>query len=600
MSYQVLARKWRPQTFDAVVGQDAITRTLRNALASGRVAHAYLFAGPRGIGKTTTARLLARSLLCLERGGPELCGSCAACLDTATVDVIEIDGASNRGIEEIRTLRENVKYAPTRGRYKVYIIDEVHQLTEAAFNALLKTLEEPPPHVVFILATTDPRDIPATVLSRVQRFDFRPMAPELLAGALERGLVEEKIPVEPAALPPLVRAAAGSLRDALSLLDTAIAYGDGRLEAGTAAGLLGTTTPAEVKAYVAALIAHETGPALEAVDRAAREGEDIHAFIRDVIETLRLALVLAAAPTANLADLTATERDEIRALGEPVSLDEILYILRALLDADEMMRESPHPRVELEIATVRSTRRPVPQALEDVLRRIDEAEARLRGAGLTGGSAPAPAVQQSILDPPPESRGPGSAPGPSGRAARTDRSRAPAVEPGGRSGMTPDVSRGAVEPATPTNSAPRPNPAAPVSSAARPNPAGDAPDSTAPGASGDLAEAWPRVVDEVNRKRALLGAVLAQVRPAGVDRGVLTLVLVGNQFHRDRLMEPLNQDLLGQAVRRWVSGAERFTIAMESEANTGPLAHPAVQAAMEQFQGEVVAVRARSPEGGGA
>src|SRR5437763_1324430 len=175
VSYQVLARKWRPQTFDAVVGQDAITRTLRNALASGRVAHAYLFAGPRGVGKTTTARLLAKALLCPERTGAEACGTCSVCRDAnLSIDVIEIDGASNRGIEEIRTLRENVKYAPSRGRYKVYIIDEVHQLTEAAFNALLKTLEEPPAHVVFVLATTDPRDIPATVLSRVQRCDFRP------------------------------------------------------------------------------------------------------------------------------------------------------------------------------------------------------------------------------------------------------------------------------------------------------------------------------------------------------------------------------------------------------------------------------------------
>ncbi|MFZ1059587.1 MAG: DNA polymerase III subunit gamma/tau, partial [Candidatus Rokuibacteriota bacterium] len=219
MSYQVLARKWRPQTFDAVVGQEPITRTLRNALAANRIAHAYLFAGPRGVGKTTTARLLAKALLCTARQGPEPCGACAACRELVAgtlVDVIEIDGASNRGIDDIRTLRENVRYAPARGRYKVYIIDEAHQLTKEAFNALLKTLEEPPPHVVFVLATTQPHEMPLTVLSRCQRFDFKPIPPELLSASLERILREEKVEFDPAALPLLVRSAEGSLRDALS------------------------------------------------------------------------------------------------------------------------------------------------------------------------------------------------------------------------------------------------------------------------------------------------------------------------------------------------------------------------------------------------
>src|SRR5947199_4136927 len=290
MSYQVLARKWRPQTFDAAVGQDAITRTLRNALASGRIAHAYLFAGPRGIGKTTTARLLARALLCLDRKGPEPCGKCAVCVEGQAgtlVDVLEIDGASNRGIEEIRTLRENVKYTPARGRFKVYIIDEVHQLTEAAFNALLKTLEEPPPHIVFVLATTDPRDIPPTVLSRVQRFDFRPIAPDALVASLERILTEEQVAFDAASLPIVARAAEGSLRDALSLLDTAIAYGGGRLEADTVAALLGATAPEAVRAFCEALIGHDTPAALEAVDHAAREGEDLGAFVRDAIRLRR-------------------------------------------------------------------------------------------------------------------------------------------------------------------------------------------------------------------------------------------------------------------------------------------------------------------------
>src|SRR5262249_49222312 len=190
-----------------------------------------------------------------ERSGAEPCGTCVACREAqtgATVDVIEIDAASNRGIDEIRALRENVKYAPSRGRYKVYIVDEVHQLTAHAFDALLKTLEEPPPHVVFVLATTDPRDIPPTVLSRVQRFDFRPIAPDALVDSLQRILSEEKVPFEPASLPIVARAAEGSLRDALSLLDTAIAYGGGRLGAGTGAALLGVTAPPRARALPAA------------------------------------------------------------------------------------------------------------------------------------------------------------------------------------------------------------------------------------------------------------------------------------------------------------------------------------------------------------
>ena len=233
MTYQVLARKWRPQAFEAVVGQDPVTRTLQNALSSGRVAHAYLVTGPRGVGKTTTARLLAKALACTQREGPEACGACPSCQDFvsgAPVDVMEIDAASNTGVDDIRTLRENVKYAPARGRFKIYIVDEVHMLSGPAFNAFLQTLEEPPAHVVFVLATTDPRKIPATVLSRCQRFDFRPIPPEQLTATLSQILTKEGVRFEPAALPLLVRAAEGSLRDALSLLDTAIAYGGGALD----------------------------------------------------------------------------------------------------------------------------------------------------------------------------------------------------------------------------------------------------------------------------------------------------------------------------------------------------------------------------------
>jgi len=585
MSYQVLARKWRPQTFEAVVGQDAITRTLRNALASGRIAHAYLFAGPRGIGKTTTARLLARALLCTQRSGPEPCGKCPVCLEGAAgtlVDVLEIDGASNRGIEEIRTLRENVKYAPARGKYKVYIIDEVHQLTEAAFNALLKTLEEPPPHIVFVLATTDPREIPATVLSRVQRFDFRPIAPDTLRVSLEHILNEEKIPFEPAALPVIVRAAEGSLRDALSLLDTAIAYGSGRLEAETTATLLGATAPVAVRAFATAMVGHDTTAALEAIDRAAREGEDLLAFTRDVIELLRLTLVLKAAPNAKPADLTHAEGNELRKLGVEVSLDEILYVLRAFLEADAMMRESPHPRVELEIATVRAARRPVPQALDDVLRRVEEAQRELRQQAMARPAAPAAAPQASLL-------------GVESAAPRAE-ARRPAA-PASVGPPPPRPASVAPGPATvPAAAATAASAAAPTASPARP-PA-SAP-TMAPSADADLATAWERVVDEVMKKKPTLGAVLMQARPSGVSDRELTIVLHGNHFHREMLADVANRDLVVQAVRRCVPGVERFSVVSGGEGTGAIGAHPAVQAAIAEFQGEVVAVRPRLPGGEG-
>jgi DNA polymerase-3 subunit gamma/tau len=575
MTYQVLARKYRPATFDDVVGQDAITRTLRNALASGRIAHAYLFAGPRGIGKTTTARLLARALLCPERkGSADPCGVCPACVDAAaSVDIIEIDAASNRRIEDIRTLRENVKYAPARGRYKVYIIDEVHQLTSDAFDALLKTLEEPPPHVVMVLATTDPRDLPATILSRVQRFDFRPIAPDLMSASLEAILNKEKIAFEAAALPAIVRGAEGSLRDALTLLDTAIAYGNGRLDAETTASLLGTTAPAEVRAFARSLVGHDATPALEAIDRAARDGEDLGAFTRDVIELLRRALVLKAAPAAKLSDVPHAEANELRALAEAASLDDLLYVLRSFLDADEAMRESPHPRVELEIAAVRATRRPEPRAVEEILKRVEEAEARLRQQAV---SSPPTRVQESLL---------------------------PGVEPPSRPGAEPR--RAAPPPERPGSSAPTSFADAPAQPTApppsRPAPAPSAtPAPASPSASEDVATGWQRVVEEVMRRKPTLGAVLAQTRPGPIRDRELSIHLVGNHFHREMLSDSANRDLIGQALRRHIAGAERVSLTTEGESTGGEVTdHPVVQAAVAQFQGEIVAVRPRVAEGEG-
>ena len=553
MTYQVLARKWRPQEFDAVVGQDPVTRTLRNALASGRVAHAYLFTGPRGVGKTTTARLLAKALACTERTGAEACGRCPSCADFvsgAPVDVMEIDAASNTSVDDIRTLRENVKYAPARSRFKVYIVDEVHMLSGPAFNAFLKTLEEPPAHVVFILATTDPKRIPATVLSRCQRFDFKPIPPELLTASLTEILKREQVPFEPAALPLLVRAAEGSLRDALSLLDTAIAYGEGKLDEAGVARLLGSTSPVHVRGFVAALLGRDGAAALEAIDRAAAAGEDLGSLCREAVETARRLLVLKVAPQGPFADLSPAETEALKSAVEGTTADEIVYLLRAFLEADAEMRRSPHPRVELEIAAVRATRRPQPQALDALLAKVEEAEARLRAMPAGSAGARPTVVQESLLD------------------------------------------------ALPAAAAPVQSPARPLSGSSRPAPAPAIESAGEPAA--ELAEPWQRVVAEIMRKKALLGSVLQHAEPLRVSEGVLALGLTASPFHAEMLADRANRDLINQAVQQYVPGARRFELdaGRGGESAAGARSHPAVQATLSAFQGEVVAVRPRVPEEG--
>nr|MBI3613485.1 DNA polymerase III subunit gamma/tau [Nitrospirota bacterium] len=317
-NYVVLARKWRPQQFDDVVGQEHVARTLTNALTAGRIAHAYLFAGPRGVGKTTMARLLAKALNCqtASTATPTACGQCESCQEIAqgiAVDVMEIDGASSRGINEIRELRERINYAPLKGRRRVYIIDEVHMLTNEAFNALLKTLEEPPPHVVFIFATTELHKVPATIQSRCQQFLFRRLSRREIVVRLELIAKREGFALSSSGLVMIAQAADGSLRDALSLLDQAVAFGGPSITDEELRQLLGVIDRRQMTELFEALAQREANGALTVIRSLSRQGQDLRQLCGMILEWLRHLTVAKVCGTA------ATEEEAGLAEGQPRS-----------------------------------------------------------------------------------------------------------------------------------------------------------------------------------------------------------------------------------------------------------------------------------------
>ena len=301
MSYEVFARKYRPQTFDDLVGQAHVSRTLKNAVAQNRLAHAYLFVGPRGIGKTSTARILAKALNCVKGPTTNPDNTCDNCKEIAagnSLDVLEIDGASNNGVEQVRELRENVRYAPSKSRYKIYIIDEVHMLTAAAFNALLKTLEEPPPHVKFIFATTEPQKVLPTIVSRCQRFDLHRIPAKLIADHLQFISKQEKITLEPAAAHAIARGAEGGLRDAESMLDQLVAFCGEKIAESDVLNVFGFTSEQTVVDLTGKILRGETAPALDVLYQQCEAGKDMMRLMSDLISYLRDLLVFKAKPDA--------------------------------------------------------------------------------------------------------------------------------------------------------------------------------------------------------------------------------------------------------------------------------------------------------------
>lgn len=357
MSYTVFALKWRPNNFDEIVGQNHIVTTLKNAVANNRLAHAYIFAGPRGVGKTSTARILAKALNC--KNGPTLnpCGKCPVCIDIAagrSFDVIEIDGASNRGIDEIRTLRENVKFPPTSGKFKIYIIDEVHMLTTEAFNALLKTLEEPPEFVKFIFATTHAHKVPPTVLSRCQRLDFRRIPVVETIRQLELIIAKEKIQIENEVLFAIARSSDGSLRDAESLLDQLSSFSKGKISLKDVVAILGIVEQDALFEITDKIIQKDSKAALELFNRVIDEGKDIGVFLSNLIEHFRNLMVAKVSKAdVKLIDLPVEICEKLLTQSKNLSLEEIFIAFNILINAQEMTKRLESLRIPLEIALIK-------------------------------------------------------------------------------------------------------------------------------------------------------------------------------------------------------------------------------------------------------
>ena len=388
MSYEVFARKYRPQTFDDLVGQTHVSRTLKNAVAQNRLAHAYLFVGPRGVGKTSTARILAKSLNCVKGPTVTPCGVCDNCQEIAagnSLDVIEIDGASNNSVEDIRQLRENVRYAPAKGRYKIYLIDEVHMLSAAAFNALLKTLEEPPEHVKFIFATTEPQKVLPTILSRCQRFDLHRIPANLIAQHLQFISGKEKITLESAAAHAIARGAEGGLRDAESMLDQLVAFCGEKIKESDVLNVFGFTSEQTVVDLTGRIFRAETPAAIDLLHQQSEAGKDMMRLMSDLIAYLRDLLVFKAKPDALSEDVDPEAQRSLATHAELIATDRLLELIDQFAGAEGRMKWAPNKKLHFEVAIIKAIQSLGQATLDEVIEKLGElrSDGRGRPAGVS-------------------------------------------------------------------------------------------------------------------------------------------------------------------------------------------------------------------------
>ena len=513
MGFQSLYRKHRPQTFGELVGQEAVSTALRNAVREGRVGHAYLFSGPRGTGKTTTARLLAKALNCtgsrddLPAGEP--CNGCPSCTEITagtSMDVVELDAASNRGVGEMRALLERVAYRSAGGARKVYIVDEVHMLTKEASTALLKTLEEPPDHVIFVLATTDPQMVIPTIRSRTQHFEFSLLPADRLAAHLAEIAVREGVEADGDALATIARRAGGSARDALSLLDQALAYGEGQLRPEQIAALFGGTATSARGAIVEALAAGDVGGLLERLDGLLGAGVDARTLADDLLRHLRDVFLVLSSPGRLRLETPEEERAALAVQGEALGVAAVVRALETLGEAAIEIRRAPDPRLVLEVTLVRLARRDVSslEALADRLARLEQAIDDLRAGG--SGAAPAAPRPQPTAAPKPTA-------GPQAALGALRKSGAPAVA------RAPAPSRASTPAPPPVATAP-PAQAGPPSPAAEGEPA--AAGGEGPLTLDDASAAWIKALEGF---RPRLKAMAKEAHPVRVDGDTVVLGL---------------------------------------------------------------------------
>ena len=573
MATQALYRRYRSQTFDELVGQEHIVRTLRNAIVDGRIGHAYIFTGPRGVGKTTVARLLAKAVNCLAEPAERPCGSCRMCVsiaDGSAVDVIEMDAASHTSVDDAREIIERVQFRPAIGRYKVYIIDEVHMLSTAAFNALLKTLEEPPNHAMFILATTEIHKVPATILSRCQRYTFNRHNVTDTVMHLREIAIQEGVTLEDGAAEAIARAATGSMRDALSIFDQLMSYGGGTITLQQIQGLLGVTAAQEITALSEALLRADVGGALAVVARVAAQGADIRQFSRDIVNHLRLVMLVKADPQGTELDVAESEAESIRSQAQRAQMSALVAWLRRLSELDYELRTSPYGQLPLELAVVEAIAAPQTAAAAP-------APAPARTATPV---APTPRMEQ----PRPENTRPTEQPRPSEQPRPTEQ-------------PVPQPVRQDTEPSAQT----QPVPVAPRAAEER----GDA----APPIMGervpfvdvtDLSERWPAIVRDIRAKNRNLEALIKSgIHPFDVTDDTVTLK-TDTDWLLAKVQERPNMLLIEQIFERHTGKVYRVRSVAATQKREASNAKreilrdtsniPIVKAAMNVFDADVVGI----------